>query len=569
MAASRYSLSLQTLVIVVVLAVAMWLGYYWIDREEVVYSNYSKEELGKFLDQGYQFIQANELDSALTIYSMVANSCYGNNNPDYVRLRAQAYNNIGYALLYDKHDYSGAYAFFLKALADAKESAYEELYPYIYLNLGNIQLNGKPEEALRLYKDAFNSAMSSNSVAVVNISFVNMINVAMDLHKLDDVSNEMTRYASFEIPDSVPLKHFSGLIHSGAEAMLDSDYSKASDIFDKASKDIDSGLTPTHYEVQAYGNRAEAILAMGDTIGALKVMRDMETATLRAATPEARCNLYAIISNIYDKLGRSDSADIYHLRHLELADSIFGYKDGFHLANIETQGKLDEMGEHYRKLTRRHSRSRLLLGLGTSLLCIILIFSLITYYQKRKATELLKSLYVRHQHILELQKASDTRLTADSTDDVSTNESIKDNDGDGVSPQEPKVSERVKYQTSALTEEDKQKCAKLLTEVAVNTDCLFRMGFSVEQLAEEVGMKEKEVSQVINEMWNMNFNAWVNSYRCREAAARLADPAYDHLTIEGIGEGLGFRNRSHFASVFKQSVGMTPAEYRRTSRLVG
>ncbi len=76
---------------------------------------------------------------------------------------------------------------------------------------------------------------------------------------------------------------------------------------------------------------------------------------------------------------------------------------------------------------------------------------------------------------------------------------------------------QVKYRTSSLTADDKNRYAEKITQIATESDALFQVGFSVESLADMVGLKEKEVSQIINEVWKMNFNAWLNSYRCREA----------------------------------------------------
>ena len=50
-----------------------------------------------------------------------------------------------------------------------------------------------------------------------------------------------------------------------------------------------------------------------------------------------------------------------------------------------------------------------------------------------------------------------------------------------------------------------------------------------------------------------------NQVRCEQAKQMLAEPA---LSISEVGEAVGFVSSSHFAHVFKKTVGVTPTEYR-------
>ncbi len=522
------------------------------------YGAVSSEHLEELLVRGNDYIRAEQADSAINVFAAVANATAHDKSDDRVRLRSRAYNNMGYVFMYMKHDYPAAYKFFLKALADAKSAGFEKMYPYVYLNLGNVKLHASPDSAMALYRTAFHAAISSASPDIVNTTYSNLLNVAMNQASIGDIKPEVDEYEALSMPDSVPLRQFTLLTHQGALHMLNGEYKEASESFGKAAGDVDSYLTPIIYESQAYGNQAEALLAQGDTLGAVAVMKKMEVAALKAETPEVRWNLYSILASIYSKMGREDIAQQYHIHHLELADTIFGYRAGHHLDNIETQVRLDDMSSHYEDLHRRHMRSRMLIIGGSIVLLLIIIFSVITYYQKKKATELLKSLYLRDRDLKNLER--------NSVPPILDNTQLPDAAKQPEESSQEKT--QVKYRTSSLTADDKNRYAEKITQIAKESEALFQVGFSVESLADMVGLKEKEVSQIINEVWKMNFNAWLNSYRCREASARLSDPAYDSFTIEAVGESLGFRSRSHFASIFKQSAGMTPAEYRRVSRLV-
>jgi len=536
-----------------VIGLVIW-GIVWMNDRHGYNGKLSVEALEERMTRAQEYTLAEEADSALMVFAEVANATSHETTPDLVRIRARAFNNMGYVLTYLKHDYPAAYRFYLKALTDAKAAKFEKMYAYVYLNIGNVKLAVSRDSALVLYREAFNAAVEAKSPDIVNTAYTNMINVAITEAKLPAIHAEMNSYEHLDIPDSVALSKFTGLMHRGAKLMMSHQYRDAAEVFGEAQDNIDTSLTPLYYEAQTLGNKSEALLALGDTLEAIKTITEMENAAIRAKTPEVRWNLYAILSTLYSKMGQTEIARDYYIRHLELADSIFRYRDGHHLDNVTTQVRLDEMVIHYNQLHMSHLRSQLLLLGGGIVLLLIIIFSVVTYLQKRRATELLKTLYMRDRDLKKLENLPVLHVTAEES-----TMPLALTDGDATP---------VKYRTSSLTAADKERYASLLTKIADENEALFQIGFTITQLAAISGLKDKEVSQIINEVWHMNFNAWVNTYRCRAARTRLTDPSYDSLTIEAIGEGLGFRSRSHFASVFKQATGMSPAEYRRVSRLV-
>lgn len=88
--------------------------------------------------------------------------------------------------------------------------------------------------------------------------------------------------------------------------------------------------------------------------------------------------------------------------------------------------------------------------------------------------------------------------------------------------------------------------------------------FSLAELAKLVGSNTRYVSQAINETKGENFRSYINRFRIREARNRLTNDArYEHLTIQSIGESVGFRSVSNFNIAFKRMTGMTPSLYQK------
>ncbi|GAA4273402.1 helix-turn-helix domain-containing protein [Aquimarina gracilis] len=84
---------------------------------------------------------------------------------------------------------------------------------------------------------------------------------------------------------------------------------------------------------------------------------------------------------------------------------------------------------------------------------------------------------------------------------------------------------------------------------------------SLKNLATSLGSTSNYISQIINTSMGLNFNDFINSYRIDLSKKRLMDPNYQQLTIEGIGNSVGFKSRSSFYNAFKKHVKMSPKAF--------
>ncbi|MGB6151359.1 MAG: helix-turn-helix domain-containing protein, partial [Pricia sp.] len=81
-------------------------------------------------------------------------------------------------------------------------------------------------------------------------------------------------------------------------------------------------------------------------------------------------------------------------------------------------------------------------------------------------------------------------------------------------------------------------------------------------LAKALDTHPKRISTAINMICHQNFNAYVNQFRIRKAEKLLEDPKYRQLSVEGIGNEVGFHSKSAFYSAFKKFTGTTPSKYK-------
>ncbi|MBX9808173.1 MAG: helix-turn-helix domain-containing protein [Flavobacteriaceae bacterium] len=81
------------------------------------------------------------------------------------------------------------------------------------------------------------------------------------------------------------------------------------------------------------------------------------------------------------------------------------------------------------------------------------------------------------------------------------------------------------------------------------------------EIAKKLNVSTQQISQVINEKTNLNFNDFVNGYRIEEAKLMLISNDYSKLTIDAIAQKSGFHSKSAFYVAFKKHTGNTPKEF--------
>jgi AraC-like DNA-binding protein len=86
---------------------------------------------------------------------------------------------------------------------------------------------------------------------------------------------------------------------------------------------------------------------------------------------------------------------------------------------------------------------------------------------------------------------------------------------------------------------------------------------TLEQLASQVKLRPKLLSQAINEGLGKNFFEFINQYRIEEAKRLLTDPADKKITVLEVLYQVGFNSKSSFNTVFKKQTGLTPSEFKK------
>ena len=120
-----------------------------------------------------------------------------------------------------------------------------------------------------------------------------------------------------------------------------------------------------------------------------------------------------------------------------------------------------------------------------------------------------------------------------------------------------------KYAYSNLSDTEKQKYFRQLMDLMENQKPWLEAKLTIGDLATEMNVNAKTLSQVINEITGNSFFDFINRRRIAAAQHLLLNPTDDKMTISEIMYQIGFNSKSSFNSAFKKYTNLTPKEFRQ------
>ncbi|HXB45074.1 MAG TPA: helix-turn-helix domain-containing protein [Puia sp.] len=120
-----------------------------------------------------------------------------------------------------------------------------------------------------------------------------------------------------------------------------------------------------------------------------------------------------------------------------------------------------------------------------------------------------------------------------------------------------------KYASSQLNETQKRQILDRLQLHMKASKPYLEPELTLDELAAQLSLKPKILSQVINELLNQSFFECINSYRIDEAKRLLTHPKDKKITVLEVMYEVGFNSKSSFNTIFKKQTGITPSEFKR------
>ncbi len=121
----------------------------------------------------------------------------------------------------------------------------------------------------------------------------------------------------------------------------------------------------------------------------------------------------------------------------------------------------------------------------------------------------------------------------------------------------------IKYKGSNLTSDQVEEHRNKLLTLMKTEKPYLNPKISLADLAQELSISSKHLSQVINQSYHKNFFDFINMYRIEEAQQAFRESIDQKLTVLEVMYRVGFGSKSSFNTAFKKETGQTPTEYRR------
>ena len=130
-------------------------------------------------------------------------------------------------------------------------------------------------------------------------------------------------------------------------------------------------------------------------------------------------------------------------------------------------------------------------------------------------------------------------------------------------PETEEITEIHKYEKSPLTLQTKNDILYRLEKLMAQEKLYLNSSLTLGEVASNLSVVPRYLSQVINELKGQNFYDFVNTYRIEEAKNILSNPIHNDEKILAVLLDCGFNSKSVFNTVFKKATGITPSEYRQ------
>jgi len=121
----------------------------------------------------------------------------------------------------------------------------------------------------------------------------------------------------------------------------------------------------------------------------------------------------------------------------------------------------------------------------------------------------------------------------------------------------------VNYKNSGLSDEKADQIFMRLKFYMDKEKPFLKEDLSLAMLARELEITANQLSQVVNQKSGSNFFNFINGYRVEAVKDKFKDPALAAYSILGIAYDSGFRSKSSFNKIFKETTGQTPLQYRK------
>ena len=499
---------------------------------------------GHLLKEASAYIgKKNDMDSALMCYSIVYKRYADDKETVDDDMLTKTLSGLWYIYFFHYYDYMKSNEILKESLNVCKARSLNS--SWVYLDFGFMyQMIAEQSleqslysKALSHYKAAFHEARKIKDWGVMLNAFGNIIVVSAELHNLQSLHHELSVFKQIPRSFNALEYKYDSLLYAGALALERNKaeaarkcFSEQLALFKQLSHEY------SRYVYLAHINLAKAYCLRKDYEMALHELKAGERISADFETKDTKLEAHKLLYETYAKVGDNRQAADYQSKYIMLKDSLLNYRL---IAGVK------DVTYHLKQLEHQKEMQRIVIFLFMTIGCIVAISLFVVASKNKKLNQSNKALFRKNIELFQSEEKERMRRKA-----------LEEHFVEGKTAR--------KYKSSTLSEERKEELLQKILTLMDNNDCIFSYDFSANQLASEIGVNYKYISQVINELMQCSFSNLLNKYRIKEACRRIEDGGqYSGFTLEAIGNSVGFKSRSSFIAAFKQVTGLTPIDFQR------
>jgi tetratricopeptide (TPR) repeat protein len=255
---------------------------------------------------------------------------------------------------------------------------------------------------------------------------------------------------------------------------------------------------------------------------------------------------YTLLSECYNARGDHEKALVFLKKRNEIKDSIVTEKAQREVANMMIKYETEKKDAQISSLTLDTQGQQSKIRIAVLLILVIVslagLLSYLTwiYYRKKLMPQVRTLNFIQNKIILGKEGDSRRMRALDKVlppelKPFSTNQ-----------PHETELNNGMIVQLESLLTKDKIYLNENLT---------------LAETAHLLDTNTSYLSRLINEHYQINYSAFLNTYRIEAAKKMILDDQFNNFSMEGIAKSSGFRSKSTFNQVFKSATGLTPSAF--------
>lgn len=405
------------------------------------------------------------------------------------------------------------------------------------------------DKALQFLLLSFNKCAEEGSDNI-HLAFGNMCEVAYEVGRMDTLAHVYQRYHPLAKASDWWYADYNELLYKGTLLMHRGLWLKAAETFAR-QEDLLVGVPYSErHLILSRQNRGKALWKGKRLEQAKQALLEAEALANQYDQSDASLLNCQLLAQICGDMGDLQQKNRYQARYLAIKDTLLNYKQ---ISSIKDTGFLSQMERKDAELAataRSRSMAWTISGLAGAVLLILATCYVLLRRKNRQLIETNDTLYRQAMRQLTQQEAEEERIKqlSEQTPTEQKQDGQADNDNDH-------------YRDIQLMEK--------IREVMVDQRAVFNEDFCARKLTELTGINYQYLSAAINNVTGENFTSLVNLYRVREACHMLTQAKYDNLTIEAIGQAVGYKTRQTFLRAFKAQMGMLPSDFRKSAQRAG